>query len=115
MMFIITTYHHHRHHRHYHHHDGRILNTDKKFTFIGRRAVKVVHTGCQVAADFYDHDDDDLVGRPLDEISSWWWQPPMSVCKLCWPLLRAGMAVLDQFFLKNVFFICIEKPPKKFG
>lgn len=59
MMFTITTYHHHRHHRHYHHHDGRILNTDKKFTFIGRRAVKVVHTGCQVAADFYDHDDDD--------------------------------------------------------
>ena len=47
--------------------------------------------------------------------SSWRWQPHIGVCRLLWPLLRAGMAVLTQFFLQNVFFICIPEPQKKFG
>ena len=53
-----------------------------------------------------------LVGRPLDETSSWWWQPPMSVCKLCWPLLRAGMTVLDHFFCK-MYFLYVSGSRKK--
>ena len=45
--------------------------------------------------------------------SSWRWQPPIGVCRLLWPLLRAGMAFLTHFFLQNVFFICIPEPEKK--
>ena len=52
-----------------------------------------------------------LVGRPLDETSSWWWQPPMSVCKLCWPL-RARMAVIDQFFFALCIFYIYDEAAK---
>ena len=37
----------------------------------------------------------------------------MSVCKLCWPLLRAGMAVLDQFFCKMYFLYVSRSRQKK--
>ena len=56
-----------------------------------------------------------IVGRPQDETSSWWWQPPMSVCKLCWPLLRAGMTVLDHFFCKMYFLYVSWSRRKNLG
>ena len=44
--------------------------------------------------------------------SSWWWQPHIGVCRLFWPLLRAGMAVLTQFFCK-MYFLCVSQSRKK--
>ena len=35
--------------------------------------------------------------------SSWRWQPHIGWCRLLWPLLRAGMAVLTHFFCKRYF------------
>ena len=36
--------------------------------------------------------------------SSWQWLPHIAGCKLCWPLLRAGLAVFVQFVYKMYFF-----------
>ena len=44
--------------------------------------------------------------------SSWRWQPHIGVCRLLWPLLRAGMAVLTQFFCK-MYFLCVSQSRKK--
>ena len=37
--------------------------------------------------------------------SSWRWQPHIGVCRLLWPLLRARMAVLTDFFCKMYFYV----------
>ena len=47
--------------------------------------------------------------------SSWRLGPHIGVCRLLWPLLRAGMAVLTHFFLQNVFSIYKTRAQKKFG
>ena len=44
--------------------------------------------------------------------SSWRWQPHIGVCRLLWPLLRAGMAVLTQFFCK-MYFLYVSQSRKK--
>ena len=47
--------------------------------------------------------------------SSWWWQPHISGSEIFGPLLRAGLANLDQFFLQNVNFVYVGKLWTKFG
>ena len=44
--------------------------------------------------------------------SSWRWQPHIGVCRLLWPLLRAQMAVLTQFFCK-MYFLYVSRSRKK--
>ena len=44
--------------------------------------------------------------------SSWRWQPHIGTCRLFWPLLRAGMAVLTQFFCK-MYFLYVSRSQKK--
>ena len=44
--------------------------------------------------------------------SSWRWQPHIGVCRLLWPLLRARMAVLTDFFCK-MYFLCVSQSRKK--
>ena len=44
--------------------------------------------------------------------SSWRWQPHIGTCRLFWPLLRAGMAVLTQFFCK-MYFLYVSRSRKK--
>ena len=44
--------------------------------------------------------------------SSWRLGPHIGVCRLLWPLLRAGMAVLTQFFCK-MYFLYIRRERKK--
>ena len=44
--------------------------------------------------------------------SSWWWRPLIDCCKLLGPLLRAGMAVLDQFFCK-MYFLYVSRSRQK--
>ena len=43
--------------------------------------------------------------------SSWRLGPHIGVCRLLWPLLRAGMAVLTHFFLQN--FLYVSRSQKK--
>ena len=45
--------------------------------------------------------------------SSWRWRPNIGVCRLFWPLLRAGMAVLTQFFSKMYFLYVSPSRQKK--
>ena len=45
--------------------------------------------------------------------SSWRWGPHIGVCRLLWPLPRAGMAVLTQFFAKCILYMH-PGAPKKF-
>ena len=47
--------------------------------------------------------------------SSWWWRPHIDWCKLLGPLLRAGMAVLDQFFCKMYFLYVSRSRQKNLG
>ena len=47
--------------------------------------------------------------------SSWRWQPHIGVCRLLWPLLRAGMAVLTQFFCKMYFLYVSWSRRKNLG
>ena len=47
--------------------------------------------------------------------SSWWWRPHIDCCKLLGPLLRAGMAVLDQFFCKMYFLYVSQSRQKNLG
>ena len=44
--------------------------------------------------------------------SSWWWRPHIDWCKLLGPLMRAGMAVLDQFFCK-MYFLYVSRSRRK--
>ena len=44
--------------------------------------------------------------------SSWRWQPHIGVCRLLWPLLRAGMVLLAQFFCK-MYFVYASRSRKK--
>ena len=44
--------------------------------------------------------------------SSWCLQPHIGVSFLVWPLLRAGMVVLDQFFSQMYFLYIWQSPPK---
>ena len=61
----------------------------------------------------------ELVGRPtrwsllfLFWPSSWCLRPHIGVSFSVWPLLRAGMVVLDQFFSKMYFLYIWRSPPK---
>ena len=47
--------------------------------------------------------------------SSWWWRPHIDSGKLLGPLLRAGMAVLDQFFCKMYFLYVSRSRQKNLG
>ena len=70
-----------------------------------------------------DLDGQVLVGRPtrwsllfifgfLFWSSSWCLQPNIGVSFSVWPLPRAGMVVLDQFFSKMYFLYIWRSPPK---
>ena len=47
--------------------------------------------------------------------SSWRWQPHIGVCRMLWPLLRAGMAFLTHFFCKMYFSYIVPSQRKEVG